>query len=214
VPAIVAGRLQAAKPFPCCTCRDCVEFYSDGGAVRLLWMSGDEAKVLAWRVGALALVVGLALLAYGGAGAVSAWRRRRRTPGYCRVCGYDLAGLPGRVCPECGSEIGEEVARRAWVTPIDRAAMLGFARGSGVSLAFLGVALLGLVVATAAPSGPAVGVLLIVWPQIGSIAACALTTRRVHRTSVDLRRAYLMGWVWSLAVMLAVGAGLSAEVAR
>lgn len=28
--------------------------------------------------------------------------RRRHAPGCCRACGYDLRGLTGRPCPECG----------------------------------------------------------------------------------------------------------------
>ena len=34
---------------------------------------------------------------------VSWWRRRRRRPGLCSRCGYDLRATPGR-CPECGAD--------------------------------------------------------------------------------------------------------------
>lgn len=45
----------------------------------------------------------------GAAGAAAAgglcWRTRRVTlPGHCRGCGYDLRGLSGSRCPECGRE--------------------------------------------------------------------------------------------------------------
>lgn len=32
-------------------------------------------------------------------------RLRSRRDGFCQSCGYDLAGLPGNICPECGSAI-------------------------------------------------------------------------------------------------------------
>jgi len=34
-------------------------------------------------------------------------RGRRRGPGFCLVCGYNLTGLPEPRCPECGAEVPE-----------------------------------------------------------------------------------------------------------
>jgi hypothetical protein len=48
----------------------------------------------------------LALAASAPAFAV-VWLRRRRVPaGHCPGCRYDLRGVTGGVCPECGREIG------------------------------------------------------------------------------------------------------------
>jgi predicted amidophosphoribosyltransferase len=34
--------------------------------------------------------------------AVALCRKRKTSPGHCPKCGYDLAGIAGGVCPECG----------------------------------------------------------------------------------------------------------------
>jgi hypothetical protein len=40
-----------------------------------------------------------------------AWYRcRRRPPGHCPKCGYDLAGIAAGVCPECGAAISRQPA--------------------------------------------------------------------------------------------------------
>src|SRR5690606_3119238 len=46
------------------------------------------------------LYAGAWYLLLRGIPALRRWRRRRR--GRCEACGYDLAGVPGGVCPECG----------------------------------------------------------------------------------------------------------------
>jgi hypothetical protein len=53
---------------------------------------GSWAGVPVWFVTLVLAGIGL-----------SSWRlaRRRRAPGLCRACGYDLRATPGR-CPECG----------------------------------------------------------------------------------------------------------------
>jgi hypothetical protein len=40
-----------------------------------------------------------------GAAGMWLWAPRRVKPGVCRGCGYDLAGLTGKTCPECGESI-------------------------------------------------------------------------------------------------------------
>lgn len=83
------------------------------------WMDiagGDtkESRILWWGAGhdlvALAL---LAALLYSLTGweawlAAKPWSRsaRRRRRGLCVACGYDLQGIEGGVCPECGKAAG------------------------------------------------------------------------------------------------------------
>jgi hypothetical protein len=38
--------------------------------------------------------------------AIIFWRdHRRRPPGHCRICGYNLTGNVSGVCPECGTSV-------------------------------------------------------------------------------------------------------------
>ncbi len=44
------------------------------------------------------------------------WRAGRRVlPGHCRECGYDLRGLSGDKCPECGGLVRMLRAAAAWL---------------------------------------------------------------------------------------------------
>lgn len=68
-----------------------------GPALLVAFVTGLVGPVLSVPATGLALTLGL-LAAY-------LWCPNDPTPfprGRCRTCGYDLAGLPGRVCPECG----------------------------------------------------------------------------------------------------------------
>lgn len=49
----------------------------------------------------------LPFLAVSVASAIAWQRSRRKPPGHCQKCGYDLTGNVTGVCPECGVRIGE-----------------------------------------------------------------------------------------------------------
>lgn len=55
-------------------------------------------------IGALLCVAGASLCGLGGLNAFAI--RRRRAFGACRECGYDLDGIEGTRCPECGAQVG------------------------------------------------------------------------------------------------------------
>ena len=73
------------------------------GAVCGIWPSGQRTLVVIppW-VPCLAAAVALAAPA----------ARRRRRPGHCPQCGYDLRASAGR-CPECGAAIGNALTPAA-----------------------------------------------------------------------------------------------------
>lgn len=61
----------------------------------ILWSSGRfEFAVPFWLVGVIGLVCA----------AIASRRMMRPRPGSCMQCGYNLAGLSNKICPECGSE--------------------------------------------------------------------------------------------------------------
>ncbi len=99
-----------------CTCSDCAEAFGFGPAPRRHWDSpwticgcGRRAES---DMRAVAGAIGLALILGGRFLPVVPPMRgeRRRAKGLCPSCGYDMSGLPGPRCPECGAEGAPERA--------------------------------------------------------------------------------------------------------
>jgi hypothetical protein len=55
---------------------------------------------------------------------VSAQEMTKLVQGACPKCGYDIRGLPGRVCPECGEVFGAPAGDESWPTPTEREAIV------------------------------------------------------------------------------------------
>lgn len=63
----------------------------EGCPLEFRWIAGPH-----WALAAAAAIAPLAWLA-------TRVNRRRRCPGHCPSCGYNLTGNESRVCPECGT---------------------------------------------------------------------------------------------------------------
>ena len=76
------------------------------GAAQITWElphSAFFAQGLAGYWTELVIPLWLLFLLSAAPGVVLLWRhRRRRVPGFCRKCGYDLTGNVSGRCPECG----------------------------------------------------------------------------------------------------------------
>jgi predicted RNA-binding Zn-ribbon protein involved in translation (DUF1610 family) len=64
-----------------------------------LWSDFDSVRVPLWPVVLISAVLPVLRL-------VRFVRSRRRRPGLCPACGYNLAGNVSGVCPECGTAAG------------------------------------------------------------------------------------------------------------
>jgi hypothetical protein len=70
-----------------------------------------SGKVLFMYVRDLTLPMWMLVIVFGIGPMVGLARRwRRRGPGYCAACGYDIRATPQR-CPECGTEVGVNAVR-------------------------------------------------------------------------------------------------------
>jgi len=72
-----------------------------------MWSWGDPPEwVYAARV--IVFVIGMGLVARGAGKLRHRLMDRKRNPGICRVCKYDLTGNVSGICPECGTTIEED----------------------------------------------------------------------------------------------------------
>jgi hypothetical protein len=75
-------------------------------------MSAGPAPTPLFKLSALYLPLWLLMALFGGGAAFMWWRSRRISlPGHCRKCGYNLEGLAGGPCPECGTPQSNLVTR-------------------------------------------------------------------------------------------------------
>ncbi len=87
---ILLGRASAVVPT------------TSGASVNITLPNGTGATAITLRV--LFVPIWPWAAALTGVSALLFWRSRRiAVPGHCGACGYDVRGLPGSKCPECGS---------------------------------------------------------------------------------------------------------------
>lgn len=84
-----------------CTCADCADNLGFGPGISRpnfgICGTGRHSDHSLSFVHAAACLECAALIVYVGP-------RTKAPTGVCTTCGYDLAGLPGTVCPECGRD--------------------------------------------------------------------------------------------------------------
>jgi hypothetical protein len=70
------------------------------------WMPTLSGGGLTWHA---SLPLWIPMVAAAGAGVWGVWGWRRVRKQHCAKCGYDLRGLSGGVCPECGARVERAV---------------------------------------------------------------------------------------------------------
>ncbi len=133
--------------------------------------------------------------------ALAAWLQHHEE--CCPVCAYQLRGLTGLSCPECGASltlgvIAPEVTHGGWIL-----AMVAYALGLGFDGVVALITLVGLVASRPGFAGP--------WVLNGSFMMAAailaaLLVRTARRRAHWLRRPRRQQWTRGAVVFIAVGA--------
>lgn len=99
------------------TWRDPVEpihYWASGSAAvsrpRMIWWFrfGATTPYIGSRTRGIEVPLWTVSLLVGVPAGLLWYRDRRRAPGLCRKCGYDLRGADHSLCPECGAAVPEQ----------------------------------------------------------------------------------------------------------